>query len=96
MKRCVETVSFRVWDGKKREPIWYNAILEEAGGIFNWRLASPRSSRYRSWWLDRYCGSCELYFASYRNGECCPCCGSTGDVRNVDLEDDVFNGDAPF
>ena len=96
MKRCVETVSFRVWNSKKREPIWYNAILEEAGGIFNWRLANPHSSRYRSWWLDRYCDSCGLYFASYRNGECCPCCGCTGGVRTADLEDEIFNGDAPF
>ena len=96
MKRHVESISFRVWDNKGHEPIWYSAVLEEWGGIYNWRLTDPRGWRYRSDWLDRYCASCDLYFTSYRNGDQCPCCGDSKDVRRADIENEFFNGDAPF
>ena len=96
MKREVESISFRVWDNKGHEPIWYNAVLEEWGGIHNWRLTYPRGWRYRSDWLDRYCDSCDLYFTSYRNGDQCPCCDDSSDVRGADIENELFNGEAPF
>lgn len=96
MKRELDCISFRVWDGRRHEPIWYNAVLEESGGVLSWRLRSPRPSRYRSDWLDRYCNSCNLYFTSYHNGDRCPCCEGTEDVSGVDIEDELFGGNAPF
>ena len=96
MKREVESISFRVWDVRRREPIWYNAVREESGGILSWRLIYPHRSRYRSDLLDRYCASCDLYFTSYHHWEKCPCCDGTEDVRSADIENEIFDGDAPF